>query len=555
MDNPYENVDWGSFTKYWKNRKPEYKKYDTLEKFADFILANPSKFNKISKQRSHFYKNLIERKGGMFKKNIITKTKEEFNELWNRQIRILEGLSDYILDKIEENRGLLQASQLYDDYKNAATEVLGQSSELIRQLNNLKRDVLETDGLTEENKRTIINKKLGKLKGLIGKISNVKSEYDNIWRSIAPRAIRTTTRDYDPAILLEDPNQTIEAIEYDESNWENSYPITVEPIQSSATNVPVTLISSQPLRSLPINRLIQTFQEQSVNGNNANQALINELTQIQNTMHASLSQDQRVNDALKKYGFGRPKKRMKITKKCEEMYGGQMTRDLYNYHRQIGGKMSVSQFQKFLTNSYSKTPEQKIDDFEYDPELSIDRAKVYHDPKTGQAVITHTGTDSATDWLNNLAIATNTYKYTTRYKNAKKAQEATERKYGKQNVSSLGHSQGARLAEKISSDKNKEILTLNKATNPFESYHHKNQTDVRSSGDIVSRLNPFNWGKNKEIIIPKQSNDIIKEHSPNVLNRINPEMIIGEGRKRRTNVNKKLRRLCNCCGAKCPYCR
>jgi hypothetical protein len=243
-------------------------------------------------------------------------------------------------------------------------------------------------------------------------------------------------------------------------------------------------------------------------------------------------------------------KKMKITKKCEAMYGGQMTRDLYNYHRQIGGKMSVSQFQKFLTNSYSKTPEQKIDDYEYDPELSIDRAKVYHDPKTGQAVITHTGTDSATDWLNNLAIATNTYKYTTRYKNAKKAQEATERKYGKQNVSSLGHSQGARLAEKISSDKNKEILTLNKATNPFESYHHKNQTDVRSSGDIVSRLNPFNWGKNKEIIIPKQSNDIIKEHSPNVLNRINPNMIIGEGRR-----NKKLRRLCNCCGAKCPYCR
>ena len=65
MENPYEEAHWGSFTKQWKNRKPEYKNYDTLEKFADFILANPSKFNKISKQRSHFYKNLIERKGGM----------------------------------------------------------------------------------------------------------------------------------------------------------------------------------------------------------------------------------------------------------------------------------------------------------------------------------------------------------------------------------------------------------------------------------------------------------------------------------------------------------
>lgn len=294
MENPYEEAHWGSFTKQWKNRKPEYKNYDTLEKFADFILANPSKFNKISKQRSHFYKNLI-----------------------------------------------------------------------------------------------------------------------------APKI------------------------------------------------------------------------------------------------------------------------------------GGQMFNDLYDYHRQIGGKMSISQFQKFLTNSYSKKPEQKIDDFEYDPELSIDRAKVYHDPKTGQAVITHTGTDSATDWLNNLAIATNTYKYTPRYKNAKKVQEATEKKYGKQNVSTTGHSQGARLAEKLGKE-SKEILTLNKATNPFEQYSSKNQTDVRSSGDWVSSLNPLGWmEKNKKVVIPKQSNDIIKEHSPDVLSRIDPNMMIGEGRKRK-KVNKKLRRLCNC--GMCPYC-
>ena len=299
MENPYEEAHWGSFTKQWKNRKAEYKKYDTLEKFADFIIENPSKFNKISKQRSHFYKNLIAPKIG---------------------------------------------------------------------------------GLT-------------------------------------------------------------------------------------------------------------------------------------------------------------PK----------------MMKDLRAYHKQVGGKMSISQFQKFLTNSYSKTPEQKIDDFEYDPELSIDRAKVYHDPKTGQAVITHTGTDSATDWLNNLAIATKTYKYTPRYKNAKKAQEATEKKYGKQNVSTTGHSQGARISELVGKN-SKEILTLNKATNPFEQHSSKNQTDVRSSGDWVSSLNPLGWmEKNKKVIIPKQSNDIIKEHSPDVLSRIDPNMIIGEGRKRK--VNKKLRRLCNCCGAKCPYCQ
>jgi len=549
MENPYEEAHWGSFTKQWKNRKAEYKNYDTLEKFADFILANPSKFNKISKQRSHFYKNLIKRKGGMFKKNTITKLKEEFNELWNRKIRILQGLSDYILDKIEDSRGLLQASQLYDDYKNAATEVLRQSRDLIRQLNNLKRDVLETDGMTEENKKTLILNKIGKLRQLSEEIDSVKSEYDDIWKSIVPRA-RMTNR----------MGESVTALSYDlPDDLPNDLPEKLlrenraTPTTSSISpSVEVPIMARSHLYNLPIDELITALRAQNEkNHDNTILELIHELDDIRSSS-SNVPREQRVNDALKRYGFGRPKKGMKITKKCEAMYGGQMTRDLYNYHRQIGGKMSVSQFQKFLTNSYSKKPEQKIDDFEYDPELSIDRAKVYHDPKTGQAVITHTGTDSATDWLNNLAIATNTYKYTSRYKNAKKAQEATEKKYGKQNVSTTGHSQGARLAEKLGKE-SKEILTLNKATNPFEQYSSKNQTDVRSSGDWVSSLNPLGWmEKNKKVVIPKQSNNIIKEHSPDVLSRIDPNMMIGEGRKRR---NKKLKRLCNCCGAKCPYCR
>ena len=81
MENPYEEAHWGSFTKQWKNRKPEYKKYDTLEKFADFIIENPSKFNKISKQRSHFYKNLIAPKIG----GISPKMMDDLRK-YNRQI-------------------------------------------------------------------------------------------------------------------------------------------------------------------------------------------------------------------------------------------------------------------------------------------------------------------------------------------------------------------------------------------------------------------------------------------------------------------------------------
>ena len=552
MENPYEEAHWGSFTKQWKNRKPEYKNYDTLEKFADFILANPSKFNKISKQRSHFYKNLIERKGGMFKKNPITKLKEEFNLLWNRQIRILQGLNDYILDKIEDNRGLLQASQLYDDYKNAATEVLRRSSELIRQLNNLKRDILETDGMTEENKQIFILNKIGKLRELSEEISNVKSKYDDIWQSTTPRGIRTTTRDYAPAILLEDPNQTIEAREYDESDWENSYPITVEPIQSSATNVPVTLISSQPLRSLPIGQLIQTFQEQSVNGNNANQALINELNQIQGSMHATLSQDQRVDEALKRHGFGRPK-RGGLSKK--------MMKDLRAYHRQVGGKISTKDFNLMLKETYKKPQDRDkhIGDYYIDESLSTPENVVYHNPKTGETKVAYRGTEGTLkDWGNNALYAFGLHNTSKRYKRSNEIQKQVEQKYGTQNLDVLGHSQSGAYAQEIGKNA-KNVIVLNPATHPGYTPKTKNATVVRSKGDAVSGLkylNPLNWGKKKtaDVEIEAKTYNPVTEHLPSVLERLPEDQMLGEGRKRkRVKRNKNLRRLCNC--GMCAYCR
>ena len=212
-------------------------------------------------------------------------------------------------------------------------------------------------------------------------------------------------------------------------------------------------------------------------------------------------------------------------------------------HQMMGGKLSISNFQKMLKESYSKKPEEKIDNFIYDPDVSTDRAKVYHNPETGQTTITHTGTDTPTDWLNNIAISTGTYKYTDRYKKGKKAQEATEKKYGKENVSTLGHSQGSRLAE-IHGKNSNEILTLNKASTPFEKYTSPKQTDIRSSGDIISGLqylNPFAYigKKNKAIEIKKESYNPIKEHSPDVLSRLDPNMIIGEGRIKKLIKRKK----------------
>jgi hypothetical protein len=556
--NPYALLEQkgheGKFTAQFKARKPHLRHLKTLGEFAHYILANPTEFNKISKQRANYYRNLIERKGGMFKKNIITQTKEEFNELWNSQIKILQRLTDYILDKIEDSRALLQASNLYDDYKNAATEVLRQSRDLIRQLNNLKWDVLDADGLTEED-RTIINKSLGKLIGLKGKISNVSSEYKDIWKSIEPHA-RMTNRMGESVTALPYVSADYDYIE------ENDLPEKLlrenratPTISSISPSVEVPIMARSHLYNLPIDELITALRSQNEkNHDNTILELIHELDDIRSSS-SNVPRDQRVNDALKKYGFGRPK-RGGLSKK--------MMKDLRAYHRQVGGKISTKDFNLMLKESYKKPQDRDkhIGDYYIDESLSTPENVVYHNPKTGETKVAYRGTEGTLkDWGNNALYAFGLHNSSKRYKRSNEIQKQVEQKYGTQNLDVLGHSQSGAYAQEIGKNA-KNVIVLNPATHPGYTPKTKNATVVRSKGDAVSGLkylNPLNWGKKKtaDVEIKAETYNPVTEHMPDILERLPEDTILGNGRrrKRRTNVNKKLRRLCNCCGAKCPYCR
>ena len=60
------------------------------------------------------------------------------------------------------------------------------------------------------------------------------------------------------------------------------------------------------------------------------------------------------------------------------------------------------------------------------------------------------------------------------------------RKYGQNNISTIGHSQGGLLAELLGKNSH-EIITVNKATSPFsDNSGGKNQHDIRSDCDKVS---------------------------------------------------------------------
>ena len=176
----------------------------------------------------------------------------------------------------------------------------------------------------------------------------------------------------------------------------------------------------------------------------------------------------------------------------------------------------------------------KVGDFVLDSKLSTSTSKVYRNPNTAQVVVAHRGTEGLLDWGNNAVYALGgktAYKMTPRYKEAEKVQKQAEKKYGKENVSTIGHSQGGLQAELLGG-KSKEIITLNKATRPFESNKNKNQTDVRSGRDVVSALNPFEKKSSKNIEIQGDTYNPLAEHSGDVLDRLDENQMIGEGIRR-----------------------
>jgi len=198
-----------------------------------------------------------------------------------------------------------------------------------------------------------------------------------------------------------------------------------------------------------------------------------------------------------------------------------------------GGALSAKELKGLLGASYDPKID-KVGDFILDSKLSTKTSKVYHNPNSGQVVVAHKGTEGILDWGNNAVYALGgktAYKLTPRYKEAEKVQKQAEKKYGAKNVSTIGHSQGGLQAELLGG-KSKEIITLNKATRPFESNTNKNQTDVRSGRDVVSALNPFEKKSSKNIEIEGESYNPLAEHSGDVLDRLNENQMIGEGIRR-----------------------
>jgi hypothetical protein len=203
--------------------------------------------------------------------------------------------------------------------------------------------------------------------------------------------------------------------------------------------------------------------------------------------------------------------------------------------------MNPKELKEYINESYIKSDERSkfINDFQYDEDLSNNKTAVYFNPNTKQATITHRGTnETASDWQNNLAIALGVYDFTKRNKKGKATQKSVKDKYGESNVTTIGHSQGAFLAKKHGTN-SKNVITLNEAYMPSKIYKKpkKNEISIRSQGDLVSlpklkddlitALFYKKRSKNNLTIPTNDKYNVLKNHSPNVLDKLDSKIKIG----------------------------
>lgn len=195
-------------------------------------------------------------------------------------------------------------------------------------------------------------------------------------------------------------------------------------------------------------------------------------------------------------------------------------------------KLSKKELEDLLAASYNpKTSD--IGSYKVDKSLSNKRVQVYQDPNTGHTVVAHRGSATKTDWAENALYATTGLKIGSNWSHSKKIQKKAEKKYGTENLSTIGHSKGALHAQEYGKNSG-EILTLNKPVNVRDIMYKvpKKQTDYTGEGDVVSALRSFQRG-NKAVTLKKEISfkkrigraikhpldTILKEHSTDTLRR------------------------------------
>jgi len=197
-----------------------------------------------------------------------------------------------------------------------------------------------------------------------------------------------------------------------------------------------------------------------------------------------------------------------------------------------GGLLSAEELHDLIQSSYdAKTHD--LADFDADHDLSDDRVKVYkRKGNSNQAVVVHRGTQGLSDQLLDAQyVMGKDINNSERFKHAADIQRKAEAKYGAHNISTVGHSLGSKIASDVGQN-SKEIINLNKAvaSRDIGKATSAKETNIRTKYDPVSAAMSLFSNKNNNqntFTIPSTSINPLKEHSSDVLKRIDPKKMFG----------------------------
>ena len=198
-------------------------------------------------------------------------------------------------------------------------------------------------------------------------------------------------------------------------------------------------------------------------------------------------------------------------------------------HFSLGGSLPVKEIKQFVNASYEpkKGETQQIGNYVLDKQLSTRKAKVYHDPVNDKTVVANRGTTgTASDWLNNAKYVAGVYDKTGRMKQAEKVQRKAIAKYGKVDTN-VGHSQAGIITRKLNQKGlTGEVINLNPAA--MGERQKKNEFVIRSASDPVSMLHSLG-AKKRNTKTTRGTFHLLKEHSADILDRLDPLDMIGKG--------------------------
>lgn len=196
-----------------------------------------------------------------------------------------------------------------------------------------------------------------------------------------------------------------------------------------------------------------------------------------------------------------------------------------HHYNIVGGALQIAVLQELLKASYSydKKHPKSVRNFVPDNSLSGERVQVYVNKNNGRVVVVHRGSADINDWITNWQMA-NGYTGGARFKYSEKIQKLAESKYGKERITTIGHSLGAKLAETVGTN-SREVIAYNGPTTQYDLFTRqgKNVTKVRSSGDPVSALSPWriHQPSDRNVTISNDSWNPLTQHSMDPLNEQN----------------------------------